>query len=204
MNTHVAIKTVGSTEIAFIPNGSNLVTPQIETYVIRYQTFLKKTAEAVLGLAQTLYEAKTNLNGVDFSIFCDEVGTPENGPTYHKLMKIADNVHRLTPFSHKLPNTWTTIYKLSKLSNEQFEHVSSNLTPFMTAKEIDVLVGKNMDVKSSADNYDLKLSFEDLNPEQKAKIYEQLEKLKSDFSFKINETIAFKNEMKALKTGKKS
>lgn len=199
MNTHVLVTPVSSAELTVIPNGNNPVNPQIETYVNRYQTFLKKTAEAVLGLAQTLLEAKSALNGVDFHIFCEQIGTPEGSPTYSKLLKIADNAARFKPFMDRLPNTWTTIYKLAKLTPEKFERVSADLTPFITAREINELVGDEKEDRHSQ-HYDVRLSFEDMTPEQKVTIYEELDRLKSEYSFKVQETLDFKKELKSFKT----
>ena len=202
MNKHINEAELKGSEIAIRQNGNALVTPQIEEYVNRYKTFLRKTAEAVLGLAETLAEAKVKLNGVDFHCFCNEVGTPEGSPTYTKLLKIADNAARFQPFIDRLPNTWTTIYKLAKLPSEQFERVSADLTPFITAREIDELVGEEKEPRN-VEHYDIKLSFEDMLPEQKATIYQELDRLKAEYSFKVQETRDFKEEMMSYKTANK-
>lgn len=47
---------------------------EVKVYLTRYIGCLKNAAEAVLGLTVTLAEAKSQLNNVDFSILCDEVG----------------------------------------------------------------------------------------------------------------------------------
>lgn len=199
MNKHINEAELTGTEVAVVQNGTALVTPQIEQYVVRYTSFLKKTAEAILGLAQTLAEAKKELNGVDFHIFCDRIGTREESPTYKKLLKIADNAARFHPYVDRLPNTWTTIYKLARLPSEKFERVSANLTPFISAREIDEIVGDQREPRQP-DHYDIKLSFEDLPPERKAKIYQELDRLKSEYSFKVQETMSFKEELKSFKT----
>lgn len=202
MNKHINEAELKGTEIAIRQNGTAFVTPQVEAYVQRYNSFLRKTAEAVLGLAITLAEAKSKLNGVDFNIFCDEVGTPESSSTYKKLLKIADNAARFQPFVNRLPNTWTTIYKLATLPSEKFERVSANLTPFITAREINQIIGEEKEGRKT-EHYDIKLSFEDMLPDQKAKIYEELDRLKAEYSFKVLETMNFKEELKSLKTAGK-
>ena len=93
-------------------------------------------------MAQTLAEARETLNGVDFSLFCDEVGTSKGSLTFSKPLEFADNAVRFQPFVDRLPNTWTTIYKLAKLPDEQFERVSASLIPFITAREINQIVGE--------------------------------------------------------------
>jgi len=55
------------------PNGNSDIKPEILTFIDRYHTFLRKTAESILGLAETLVQAEADLNGVDFLIFCDNV-----------------------------------------------------------------------------------------------------------------------------------
>jgi hypothetical protein len=202
MNTFVSEAEVKSNGALVLQNGKSVYNPEVEKYVIRYKSFLKKTAEAVLGLAETLAEAKVKLNGVDFHCFCNEVGTPEGSSTYSKLLKIAENSARFQPFVDRLPNTWTTIYKLAKLPSEKFERVSANLTPFITAREINEIVGDEKELRN-VEHYDIKLSFEDLLPEQKAKIYGELDRLKAEYSFKVHETRDFKEEMSSYKTASK-
>jgi hypothetical protein len=202
MNTFVSEADVKSNGALVLQNGKSVYNPEVEKYVVRYKSFLKKTAEAVLGLAETLAEAKVKLNGVDFHYFCNEVGTPEGSATYSKLLKIAENSARFQPFVDRLPNTWTTIYKLAKLPSEKFERVSANLTPFITAREINEIVGEEKEPRN-VEHYDIKLSFEDLLPEQKAKIYGELDRLKAEYSFKVQETMDFKEEMMSYKTANK-
>jgi hypothetical protein len=202
MNTFVSEADVKSNGALVLQNGKSVSNPEVEKYVLRYKSFLKKAAEAVLGLAETLAEAKVKLNGVDFHCFCNEVGTPEGSATYSKLLKIAENSARFQPFVDRLPNTWTTIYKLAKLPSEKFERVSANLTPFITAREINEIVGEEKEPRN-VEHYDIKLSFEDLLPDQKAKIYEELDRLKAEYCFKVQETMDFKEEMMSYKTANK-
>ena len=202
MTKHIQTQDFNNNQITTIQNGSDLTNPDITIYVDRYRSFLRKTAEAVLGLAETFLEAKTTLNGEDFNILCDEVGTPEGGATYNKLLKIASNAARFQPFVNRLPNTWTTIYKLAKLPPEKCERVSANLTPFITAREINEIVGEEKEARKT-EHYDIKLSFEDMLPDQKAKIYEELDRLKVEYSFKVQETMGFKEELKLIKTASK-
>lgn len=92
----------------------------------------------------------------------------------------------------RLPNTWTTIYKLAKLPPEKFDRVSANLTPFITAREINEIMGEEKQARN-AERYDIKLSFGDMLPEQKAKIYEEIDRLKAEYSFKVHETLGLQD-----------
>lgn len=46
----------------------------------------------------------------------------------------------------------------------------------------------------------MKLSFETMKAEQKAKIYEELNRLKEEYSFWFQETADFKKEVRSFKT----
>ena len=184
---------------ASFPNGTEVVTPQITGYINRYQTFLRKTAESIVGLATTVLEAEESLNKVDFKIFCSQVGLDTNGTTFSKLKKIGESAARFNPYLDRLPSSWTTIYKLAKMSTNDFEQVSSNLTPFMTAGKIDELVGSVSKPKVSS-NTDIYIDLSSLDLSQKADCYEAICELSKQFCFKPRERKAFADELASLKT----
>ena len=186
--------------IQTLPNGNlDVVKPEILAYVDRYQSFLRKTAESILGLAETLVEAEAELNAVDFSIFCDNVGIVKPSPTYSKLKQIGEKSDRFRPFVDRLPNAWTTIYKLSKLPTDQFSRVSASLTPFITSKEIDEQIGTSQNVKTI---YDFKIAAGILDGESKAEIYAALLALKERFHFNLVEDPKIVEELKNIKLAK--
>lgn len=55
-------------------NTNSIVGPTVLEYAKRYQTFLNKTAESILSLTETVYEAEKNLSYDDFKVFKEEVG----------------------------------------------------------------------------------------------------------------------------------
>ena len=183
------------------PNGNSDIKPEILSFVDRYQTFLRKTAEAILGLAETLVQAETELNGVDFLIFCENVGLVKGSPTYSKLKQIGERSDRFRPFIDRLPNSWTTIYKLSKLQPDQFARVSASLTPFITSKEIDEQVGINR-TASVSQTYDFKIALGFLDGDSKAEVYEALLALKARFKFSLSEDRKVLDELKTIKLAK--
>jgi hypothetical protein len=184
---------------ASFPNGTEVVTPQITGYINRYQTFLRKTAESIVGLATTVLEAEESLNKVDFKIFCSQVGLDTNGTTFSKLKKIGENVARFNPYLDRLPSSWTTIYKLAKMSTNDFEQVTNDLTPFITASEIDRLTGSGGNTKERT-NTDISIDLSGLELELKAKCYEELCELSKRYGFKPRERNAFADELASLKT----
>ena len=80
--------------------------------------------------------------------------------------------------------------------------ITADLTPFITAREINELVGEEKEDRQ-LQRYDVRLSFEDMTPEQKLTIYEELDRLKSEYSFKVQETLDFKKALKSFKTSSK-
>ena len=183
------------------PNGNSDIKPEILTFIDRYHTFLRKTAESILGLAETLVQAEAELNAVDFLIFCDNVGIVNPSPTYSKLKLIGENSDRFRPFLDRLPNTWTTIYKLAKLEANQFARISDCLSPFITSKEIDEQMGVSRS-SGAAQTYDFKIALGFLDVESKAEIYEALLALKSRFKFALSEDRKVLDELKNIKLAK--
>lgn len=183
------------------PNGNSDIKSEILTFINRYQTFLRKTAESILGLAETLVEAEAELNAVDFLIFCENVGLTKSSPTYSKLKQIGENSSRFRPFVDRLPNTWTTIYKLAKLDNDQFVRISDYLSPFVTSKEIDEQMGVSRSA-GPAQTYDFKIALGVLDGDSKAEVYEALLALKDRFKFSLSEDRKVLEELKTIKLAK--
>ena len=152
-------------------------------------------------VAETLVQAETELNGVDFLIFCENVGLVKGSPTYSKLKQIGERSDRFRPFIDRLPNSWTTIYKLSKLQPDQFARVSASLTPFITSKEIDEQVGINR-TASVSQTYDFKIALGFLDGDSKAEVYEALLALKARFKFSLSEDRKVLDELKTIKLAK--
>ena len=183
------------------PNGNLDIKPEILAFVDRYQTFLRITAEAILSLAETVVEAETELNGVDFLIFCENVGLVKGSPTYSKLKQIGERSDRFRPFVDRLPNSWTTIYKLAKLQPDQFARVSATLTPFITSREIDEQIGMGQSVRT-VQTYDFKIGLGFLDGESKAEVYAALLAMKDRFKFTLSEDRKVLEELKEIKLAK--
>lgn len=120
----------------FVPKGT-VIPPKVQMHVERFRIAGAKSAAAILGLAMALAAANEELNEDDFHLFCYEVNLDPRGSTFRKLMQIAKNCGRFQPYMDKLPQAWTTIYKLSTLSAEKFEYITPLLNPLLTADEID-------------------------------------------------------------------
>jgi hypothetical protein len=192
----------GTNPVALVQNGT-VISTVVSDYVNKYRTFARKTAEAVIELSATMIEAKSELSDLDFAVFCKEVGLQKGDSTYKKLMKIGEHASRFRPFVHSLPNSWTTLYKLTGLSSDKFDRLvqAGTFTPFMTAKEIDQETG---DTKTLTQRMkpDIVISVENLDPIQKVKFHEALSKIAEKYSFQFKATERLLNEIADFKTSK--
>lgn len=187
--------------IATVSDGSVIITPQVVRYVDKYRNFARKTAESIIGLATTLTEAEEKLNGVDFSIFCDEVGIKKGDATYSKLRKIGMNASRFQPYLDNLPNSWTTLYELAKLEPNKFDRIASDLNPFTTAKDVSEAVGAKKQQEKKV-VVDLTICFGNLGSSSKKEVYDSIIEMKKKFNFSVKEGQLFISEMKTVKTKK--
>jgi len=170
--------------VEFVPNGTTLISANVAKYVTRYRSFAKRTAESIIQLSSTLVDAQDRLSDEEFEVFCTEVGIDRNGSTFRKLQKIGENAVRFAPFLDQMPNAWTSIYRLAKLENEEFDHIASNgtLTPFMTANEISRQFRERA---RQPPRQTVTLVVDDLTKAQKLKLQAELDGLSERYGFQI-------------------
>jgi hypothetical protein len=167
-----------------VPNGTEIASPTYVALVAKYRTFAKQTAENIIKLAETLVEAKDKLSDADLQKFCGEVGLEHDGSTYRKLLKIGTEVSRFEPFFARMPNNWTTVYKLAKLEKDKFDLVAndSRFTPMMTASEIDAIVGDSATPKNGHSR-DLMIDLSGFDRLKMIAVCKKIKALKQDFGF---------------------
>lgn len=157
------------------PNGNSIVGPSVLEYAKRYQTFLNKTAESILALTETVYEARTNLPDDEFEQFKEEVGLKSKA-TVSKFLAIGEKSYRLKNYADRLPHAWTTLYRLVQLSDDDFSSVEAFINPDMTAGSINKIL--NPVVQSPVkDLPDLKLYFGNLEFHQRKRFLIKLTRL---------------------------
>ncbi len=105
--------------VKLIPNQSEAVKSLAE----QYRKFAKASSEDILGLAETVYVANQELNMRYLEEFYREVGLDPKSGTARKLKEIGEKLTRFQPYLEKLPNTWTTIYVLAKMQDQDFQRV---------------------------------------------------------------------------------
>ena len=175
-----------------VQNGTEIDSSTYVSLVQRYRHFAKESAANIVKLAETLVIAEQNLAPVHFDKFCDEVGLHKDGSTYRKLMIIGGNASRFEPFYDRLPNAWTTVYKLASIKQNEFDRVtkSEQFSPFMTAKAVAEVLGKTpVSKKSSAAA--ITIDLHNLGTPDQLAVYGELNKLceRFKFSLKLNDAL---------------
>lgn len=185
-----------------VPNGTTVLSAETVKYIERYRSFARQTAESIINLGLTLIEAEEKLNPVDFKIFCDEISVPKGESVYKKLRVIGGAASRLKVCADRLPNTWTTIYKIAQVAPDQFERLADSLNPFITAKELNILLGKEEVTKKRAGEEtvaDFEISLDHLDMENKALVFEKIYDLKNIYNFSVKSAKKLEEDIINLK-----
>ena len=95
-------------------------TKSVNAYVAEFNQFAAKTADAIIGMGRVVFRAKQNL-GSDFSQFCKDIRFKETSSAIRKLEQIGRKADFLEKYADRLPNTWTTVYRLTQLGNDVLE-----------------------------------------------------------------------------------
>jgi len=135
---------------ALVVSEFNLVveTKDISVLVEKFNSFARKTAEGVLEMSKVVFEAR-KLKDSEFYRFCEIVGMNGSSSTAQKLIAIGKKYEYLIGYSEKLPPNWTTVYEVSKLTEEQIESLIDRgvLTASLIASDLNAALGKENKVK---------------------------------------------------------
>jgi len=135
---------------ALVVSELNLVveTKDISVLVEKFNSFARKTAEGVLEMSKVVFEAR-KLKDSEFYRFCEIVGMNGSSSTAQKLIAIGKKYEYLIGYSEKLPPNWTTVYEVSKLTEEQIESLIDRgvLTASLIASDLNAALGKENKVK---------------------------------------------------------
>jgi hypothetical protein len=101
--TSFGLTTVAPNLPKVFPNGNSAVASKVDEYVDRYNALLCKSADTLIALGETLYEAKENLKKDEFKLFLEKTGLNKTKSTYSKLIKIGEEAPRLRPYVNNLP-----------------------------------------------------------------------------------------------------
>jgi hypothetical protein len=182
-----------------------VIDAKVVAYVERFNKSMKQTAESIIDMGNTIYEASRYLGPVPLEQFCKEIHMGSNNPMFKKLKKIGENHARLEANVTKLPNTWTTVYKLAAMSPEEFTKIieANVLTPFVTAKEINECLGttkvRSADGTSKANSITISVSAG--NVANAALLVAKIEELKQKFNFELDVAKELNDEIFVYKQG---
>ena len=161
--------------------------PLLDDLVERYLTFAKKSAENIIKLAETLVEAKAALHELELRDFCKMVGLEFGGSTYRKLLKIGQEASRFEPFFQRMPNSWTTVYKLATLEKDKFDHVARDerFAPTMTASEVDLIISGEPPGDPERLPIDCRIHLDGFDKSKKLEVCGKLTKLADEYGFRF-------------------
>ena len=116
------------------------ITP-LEQFVCDFSNFAVKTAQSTLEMCRVVHEAKQTLKKEDFLKFCNQIGHQSEDSTIRKYLAIGEKYKDLIAHADLLPNSWTSIYKITQIPSEAFDALvlSGNTMATMNGKQIDAL-----------------------------------------------------------------
>jgi len=116
-----------------------------EQFVQDFHGFAKKTAQSTLEMCKVVYDAKHTLTNDNFDNFCREIGQKSSDSTIRKYLAIGEKYDDFINYADRLPNSWTSIYKITQIDSTTFSALVSTDNTFATmrAKDIDMLINPN-------------------------------------------------------------
>ena len=111
----------------------------------RVNNLSKNSVENLLEIGNIFFESKTNFTTSDYNEFLKETHYVEKSSTIRKWELIGKSYLKLKEISDRLPPVFTTLYFLSKLSDEEFNTVITGevLKPSVTTEEIETSLYKS-------------------------------------------------------------
>ena len=192
-------ETVMSKVVTPVVSSTIVLNAQVEKFATQYRLCIQKTAAAILELANVVGDAKRDLSKELFIEFREAIGANVSKDSYiKKLICIANASARLNSLSDKLPPSYTTLYTLSKMSDDAFTQVCEDdvISPRMTA----LALSPYTDKKSSSTAIDVLLSFKNVSDSEKIIAYNQIQKICTKFNIELKSKIdsPFSSQIKKL------
>lgn len=121
----------------------------IQNSVKEFKGFARKTAENILEMGRIVYETREALGNKsqEFESFCSQVGFSSKSKSIVKLAQIGKGYSYLKNQTEYLPNNWTTLYEISKLTEDQLVSYIGNgsIHQFVLGADIKKLNGSTPD-----------------------------------------------------------
>lgn len=147
-----------TTKIQPTANEMNIMIQTAQTYAEQFMSFKKQSAEGLLRMGKAVSDAKSGHKEV-FKKFCILTDLDASSSTCRKYNAIGQNFERLMEHVEKLPNNWTTLYKVASLSPTEFQKLvdSGKLNPCIKAADIREVLGAPAS-KGSSDSITLSIN----------------------------------------------
>lgn len=97
------------------------VSADVQPFVDAFTMHSRKTAVAIIEMAYIVFRAKRELGPIYYEQFKTKIHFDNNSSSYAKLEKIGERAEILKLYSESLPNSWTTLYHLSRLKANAVE-----------------------------------------------------------------------------------
>lgn len=180
----MATKTTKSQPTA---NEMSIMIQTAERIAERFMSFKKQTAEGLLNMSKAVSDAKAAHKEV-FKKFCILTDLDPSGSTFRKYNAIGQNFDRLMDHVEKLPNNWTTLYKVASLSPTEFQKLvdSNKLNPGIKAATISEVLGSSVKKVSSGTIALNAFVYKDLDKGALEIVMQSLDVLKSKHLIKVN------------------
>jgi hypothetical protein len=109
----------------------------------KFNNYAKKTAESVLQMAKVVSDMKARRNKVEFEEFCDLIRYKSDSSLIRKFAQIGSKFNQLMANADKLPNTWTTVYQIAKLSEDTISELMDKgvINPHFSGKDARKFLG---------------------------------------------------------------
>lgn len=176
-----------------------IIPPKVQRHIDNYIKYHDKCSDAILSLGKTCYDAKKELNTDEFNQFIREVNLDKSVSTVSKFIKIGSSTTRLYRVKDRLPSTWTVVYDLSCLNDDEFIKVLPIISSTMTAKEIRDALNKTKSSSTPAIP-EISINLSQKSTDKKRVILKEIEEIARELNFKVNLSKNFEVELNTLTT----
>lgn len=181
-------ETAMSNVVAPVVSSTVVLNAEVEKFANQYRLCVQKTASAILELACVVGDANRLLSKELFIEFRQAIGANASKDSYiKKLIRISKASARLNALSDKLPPNYTTLYSLSKMSDETFTQVCEDdvISPRMTALTLSPYLNK----KSNSTDLEVLLSFKNVSESDKFIAYKKIQDICTKFKIELKSKI---------------
>lgn len=174
------------------PEQENAIIQTAQNFANQFMSFKKQSAEGLLQMSKAVSDVKSKHKDA-LKKFCILTELDPSSSTFRKYNAIGQNFDRLMEYVEKLPNNWTTLYKVASLSPTEFQKLvdSNMLNPGIKAATIREVLGnasiKNSSVKNTSGTITLSVVISrSLNKGALESVRQSLDVLQSKHLIKVN------------------